>query len=184
LLTVHGLPISWAYIGLESGVMLSYPGKGSFPENYDPRTIGWYKLGAKKNAVYWGSPYPDESVGRVLPCATSLYDRDGRFFGVAAMDVRLDNIIQDNLNRPKAVGVIESFLVDEKARIIVGSGQLGIKAEASSVESRTFPIKEVVNEIRRHVSGLVEGQCNDRSCLVIFRKSAHWAGIMSKKWIP
>ncbi len=170
LLTVHGLPISWAYIGLENGVMLSYPGKGSFPENYDHRTGKWYKLGSKKNAVYWDAPYTDESVGRVLPCATSLYDRDGRFFGVAAMDIRLDNIIQDNLNRPKSVGVIESFLLDEKGRIIVGSGQLGIKAEASSIEERNFPIREVVNEIRRNVSGLVEGECNNRSCLVIFQK--------------
>lgn len=170
LLTFHGLPISWAYIGLKNGVMLSYPGKGSFPENYDPRTTPWYKLGSDGKAVYWGTPYPDESVGRVLPCATSLYGKDGQFLGVAAMDVRLDNIIQDNLNRPKAVGVIESFLLDEKGRIIVGSGQLGIKAEASSVEERNFPVKEVVNEIRRNVSGLVEGECNNRSCLVLFQK--------------
>lgn len=174
LLTVHGLPISWVYIGLESGVMFSYPGKGSFPENYDPRTNQWYKLGTRKNAVYWGVPYSDmQGVGRVLPCATSLYDKEGRFYGVAGMDVRLDNIIRDNLNRLKAVGIIESFLLDEKGRIIAGSNQLGVKAETSAdanVEIKTFPVKSVVNEIKRQTSGLVEGKCDGRSCLIIFQK--------------
>ncbi|MEZ4527794.1 MAG: protein kinase, partial [Desulfobacterales bacterium] len=98
LLTIHGLPVSWAYIGLEAGVMYSYPGKATYKDDYDPRQRPWYSLGARKNAVYWGNPYIDiNGLGMVLPCATSLYDKDGNFYGVAGLDVTYGNIIQDSL---------------------------------------------------------------------------------------
>jgi serine/threonine-protein kinase len=173
-LTIHGLPISWAYIGLETGVMYSYPGKSSYSEDYDPRNRPWYELGKRKNAVYWGKPYNDASgMGRVLSCATSLYDKDARFYGVVGMDITLDNIIRENLTRPKAIGVVESFLLDSKAQVIVGSSQLGIKAEASpdgTLELKTFPVKEVVQDVLRNASGLVESRANGRSRLIIFQK--------------
>ena len=173
LLTIHGLPICWAYIGLERGLMYSYPGK-SYKEDFDPRKRPWYKLGARKTAVYWEKPYIDKSgMGRVLACVTSLYNKDGQFYGVVGADVTLDNIIRENLTRPKAIGVVESFLLDNKGGIIVGSSQLGVKVEVSpdsKLELKPFPIKEVVQEVVRNASGLVESHHSGRSRLIIFQK--------------
>ncbi|QTA79337.1 Protein kinase, Zinc finger domain-containing and double cache domain-containing [Desulfonema limicola] len=175
LLTIHGLPISWAYLGLEAGVMYSYPGKGSYPDNYDPRVRPWYKLGAKKSSVHWGNPYIDlQGLGMVLPCAMSLYDNEGRFYGVAGMDVTYSNIIHDSLTRSGAVGVVESFLLDDKGRIVVSSSQLGIDFELYSSDSalhlELFPVTEVVDKIKRKESGLVEVTRGEESRIVFFHE--------------
>lgn len=181
LLTVHGLPISWIYIGLEAGVMYSYPGKGTYPPEYDPRVRPWYGLGRHKYEAYWGNPYFDlQGLGRVLPCATSLYDRENRFFGVVGMDVTFTKIIRDNLTRPGAVGVVESFLLDDKGRIVVSSSQLNQeikeKITDSSLKLETFPIKEVVQAINRKESGMVEVKRDDISRLIVYQKmsSLNW----------
>jgi len=175
LLTIHGLPISWAYLGLEAGVMYSYPGKGSYPDSYDPRIRPWYKLGAKKNSVLWGNPYIDlQGLGMVLPCAMSLYDNEGRFYGVAGMDVTYSNIINDSLTRSGAVGVVESFLLDDKGRIVISSSQLGIDFELYSGDSalhlELFPVTEVVDKIKRKESGLVEVTRGEESRIVFFHE--------------
>lgn len=175
LMTIHGLPVSWAYIGLEAGVMYSYPGKGTYSPEYDPRLRPWYKLGARKNAVYWGNPYIDiQGLGRVLPCATSLYDPEGRFMGVVGMDVTYDTIIQDSLTRRGAVGVVESFLLDDKGRIVVRSGQMELEPEAYSMtDSLTldlFPVPEVVSRVRRGESGFVEITRNGEERIVFFHE--------------
>jgi serine/threonine-protein kinase len=162
LMTIHGLPVSWAYIGLEAGVMYSYPGKGSYSPDYDPRLRPWYKLGANKNAVYWGNPYIDiQGLGRVLPAATSLYDPEGRFMGVVGMDVTYDTIIREHLTRRGAVGVAESFLLDDKGRIVVRSEQMELEPEPYSLSDSglrlaLYPVPEVVSRIRRNESGFVE----------------------------
>lgn len=182
LITIHGLPVSWVYIGLEAGVMYSYPGKGTYADDYDPRVRPWYKLGAHKNAVYWGNPYIDiQGLGMVLPCATSLYDNQGRFYGVIGMDVTYNTIIQDGLTRAGSVGVVESFLLDDQGRIVVSSSQLGIALENPSADSalrlELFPVQDVVEKIRRKESGLVEVQNpGNESRLVLFHEipSLNW----------
>lgn len=181
LMTIHGLLISWAYIGLDAGVMYSYPGKGTYPDDYDPRVRPWYKLGANKQTVNWGNPYIDlQGLGMVLPCATSLYDRKGNFYGVIGMDVTYNNIIQENLQRPGAVGVIESFLLDDKGRIVVGSSHLTMKVEEKakdpSLKLNPFPVQQVVDSIQKKESGIVETIKEKQSRIVVFQqmKSLGW----------
>ena len=181
LMTIHGLPISWAYIGLEAGVMYSYPGKGKYPKAYDPRVRPWYRLGAHKNAVYWGNPYIDvQGLGMVLPCATSLYDDEGNFYGVVGMDVTYSNIIQDSLIRSGAIGVVESFLLDDKGRIVVSSKQLGIDVEKYSTDSalrlERFPVKGVVEKVQRKESGFLEVVREGEKRIIFFHEipSLNW----------
>ncbi len=175
LMTIHGLPISWAYIGLEAGVMYSYPGKGKYPKGYDPRVRPWYRLGAHKNAVYWGNPYIDvQGLGMVLPCATSLYDDEGNFYGVVGMDVTYSNIIRDSLTRSGAIGVVESFLLDDKGRIVVSSKQLGVDVEKYSTDSalrlERFPVKGVVEKVQRKESGFVEVVREEEKRIIFFHE--------------
>jgi len=173
LLTVHGLPIRWAYIGLEAGVMYSYPGKGTYSDDYDPRVRPWYELGKHKKAVFWGNPYLDlQGQGRVLPCATSLYGKDNKFYGVLGMDVTFSDIIQDYLTTRKgAVGVIESFLLDNQGRIVVRSSQTKVVEDDknnSTLKLPPFPIQIVTEAVKREESGLMETEIEGKSRLIVF----------------
>jgi len=173
LLTVHGLPIRWAYIGLEAGVMYSYPGKGTYSDDYDPRVRPWYELGKHKKSVFWGNPYLDlQGQGRVLPCATSLYGKDNKFYGVMGMDVTFSDIIQDYLTTRKgAVGVIESFLLDNQGRIVVRSSQTKVLEDDknnSTLKLPPFPIQIVTEAVKREVSGLMETEIEGKSRLIVF----------------
>jgi serine/threonine-protein kinase len=180
LLTVHGLPISWAYIGLEVGVMYSYPGKGSYAPEYDPRVRPWYKLGAYKSGVHWGNPYLDiQGLGMVLPCAVSLYDKKNQFYGVLGMDVTFSDIIQDNLTREGAVGVVESYLLDDKGNIVVRSRpepEPEKQPGDASLQLKPFPVEQVVQAILRNESGLVEVEENEKSRIIAFYR------MRSLKW--
>jgi len=180
LLTVHGLPIRWAFIGLEDGVMYSYPGKGTYSDEYDPRVRPWYELGAHKQGVHWGNPYLDiQGLGLVLPCATSLYDKENQFYGVLGMDVTFSDIIEDYLTRD-AVGVIESFLLDDKGRIVVRSRlDVDVDDESTTEEGlqlKRFPVTEVVTAIQKSESGLREVARDGKSRIIVFYR------ISSLKW--
>lgn len=173
LIMLHGLPISWVYMGLEVGVMYSYPGKGSYAADYDPRVRPWYDLGRQANGVVWGNPYIDiQGLGRVLPCVMPLRDRAGRFYGVAAIDVTYDTIIEEALTRAGSVGVVESYLLDEQARVVVRSSQLDMDLSDSpqnaALKLPLFPFRQVVSRIRRNESGLVEIDRKNRDSLIIF----------------
>ncbi len=173
LLTVHGVPIRWAFIGLEAGVMYSYPGKGTYSPEYDPRKRPWYELGKGRQDVRWGNPYLDiQGLGLVLPCATSLYDSENRFYGVLGMDVTFSDIIQDHLNRPGSVGVVESFLLDNQGRIVVRSGQsereMTGESSGSALALKPFPVPEVVAAVLQNASGLLETDQGGNSRLVVY----------------
>jgi eukaryotic-like serine/threonine-protein kinase len=173
LLTVHGVPIRWAFIGLEAGVMYSYPGKGTYSEDYDPRKRPWYALGKGHQDVRWGNPYFDiQGLGLVLPCATSLIDGENRFYGVLGMDVTFSDIIQDHLNRPGAAGVVESYLLDNKGRIVVRSGQQGVDMKEGdsgpALKLKPFPVPAVATAILQEESGLAEVDREGRSRMVVY----------------
>ena len=46
----------WIYASLESGVHMSYPGHGGYPEDYDPRTRPWYTLAKIKGRLPGAHP--------------------------------------------------------------------------------------------------------------------------------
>ncbi|MDM8552499.1 protein kinase [Desulfobacterales bacterium HSG2] len=179
LLTVHGIPIRWAFIGLEDGVMYSYPGKGTYSDEYDPRVRPWYELGAHKQGVHWGNPYLDiQGLGLVLPCATSLYDKENRFYGVLGMDVTFSDIIEDYLTRGNAVGVIESFLLDDRGRIVVRSrlDDVDESSTEAGLQLKPFHVPEVVEAIQKSESGLREVERDGKTRIIVFYR------ISSLKW--
>lgn len=180
LLTIEGVPIRWAFIGLKAGVMFSYPGKGTYSDEYDPRKRPWYQLAANKEGVFWGNPYVDiQGLGLVLPCAVSLYGSDSTFYGVLGMDVTFSDIIHDNLTRPGSKGVLTSYLLDNEGRIVVHSEQLGmeVKDVNAALKLEAFPVEKVVEAIKRKEPGnLIEIRNNDQSSLIVFyqMKSLGW----------
>ncbi len=186
LLTVEGVPLRWAYIGLASGVMFSYPGKGGYPADYDPRLRPWYALGAHSREVRWGEPYPDlHNLGLVLPCVTSLIDDAGRFYGVAGVEMTFDFLINTYM-RP-ARDVEETYLVDRDGAIVVRSrqqvaipGGVGVGA----VELERFPFAAVLEAVAAGATaGVVEAEEDGQQLLLGFHQvpSLGWTYIEKRK---
>ncbi|MCA9562883.1 MAG: protein kinase, partial [Myxococcales bacterium] len=83
LISEIGVPIRWTYIGLEQGLMFSYPGKATYAASYDPRQRPWYQLPENSRGVVWGAPYLDtHGQGAVIPASVPLYDEQGQRLGV------------------------------------------------------------------------------------------------------
>jgi sigma-B regulation protein RsbU (phosphoserine phosphatase) len=86
--------IIWQYTALESGVHVSYPGKGDYPADYDPRRRDWYRAAMQQTDLSWTIPEIDVTTGRALmTLAVRINDDTGRTIGVTAIDVPVSEII-------------------------------------------------------------------------------------------
>ncbi|MGL1930236.1 MAG: SpoIIE family protein phosphatase [Desulfotalea sp.] len=102
----------WIYTSLESGVHLSYPGHGGYPEAYDAREQSWYIKARKKGAIDWGEPLVDTITNQlILTVSTPIAKPDGSFAGVAAVDVLIPNILLENHIASQWSSNMQSFLV-------------------------------------------------------------------------
>lgn len=152
------LPLRWIYIGLESGVFFAYPGKGGYPPTYDPRKRPWYALGKDTRVPVWGNPYIDlQGQGLVLPGTLSIRDRTGGLLGVAGMEIPFDYIIGNYLQPKVGEAVAETFLLDEKGRIVVRSQQLGDRHAPGKLHGAlqlpAYPHRVITDAVGRQESG-------------------------------
>ncbi len=77
----------WQYTALDSGIHTSFPGKGGYPAEYDPRQREWY-LAAKKAAKPISKVITDLSTRtQILTMSMPVYRPNGDFAGVTAIDV-------------------------------------------------------------------------------------------------
>jgi phosphoserine phosphatase RsbU/P len=105
-----GKTMHWAYICLEDGLHVSYPGHGGYPEGYDPRTRAWYQ--AATGDVAWTPPMVDATTGQVVMTASKRVHRpDGTVAGVAAMDVLIKELLQIEKLATIWTTAMRSFLV-------------------------------------------------------------------------
>ncbi len=87
--------IYWQFTALESGVHTSYPGKGSYPADFDARTRPWYVRAREAGETIWVPPTRDALTGNVMmACAMPVKRPDGRFAGVTAIDVSLGEMMK------------------------------------------------------------------------------------------
>ena len=174
LLATKGVPIRWVYLGTDSGVMFSFPGKSTYTPEYDPRKRPWYALGANQMGVKWGNPYNDsQGQGLCLPCAISIYDDKGLLFGVMGMDITFSDIIRSYLTRSSELGKIEeSYLLDEKGAIVISSNNLANNSlpldSQGELLLQKFPAKAVVDSVLKQESGLLELMKDREKQLVVF----------------
>ncbi|RME76134.1 MAG: hypothetical protein D6776_01805 [Planctomycetota bacterium] len=174
LLLERGVPIRWAYVGLASGVMFSYPGKGGYPPDYDPRKRPWYRAGVASEGSHWAPPYLDlHGQGLILPCVAPLFDPQHRLLGVAGIEITLDYVVA-HLLETDAPGVLDTLLLDAQGRVVVRSRDEGkplrLDAEGVSVRLEPFEIAPVREAARRGESGLAEVQTGfGRSRIAYYR---------------
>ncbi len=149
------LPLKWVYVGLENGLFVSYPGKDGYSPNYDPRNRPWYKMGKEYMKTAWGQPYLDISgQGLVLPCVSPVFGTDRKLLGIAGLDVTLDYIIR-NLMEKSADWTQKQYILNDRGEIVVNSTEFGRKLEHrlgnDLLQLKPFPFKAVWQNI--HAAG-------------------------------
>ncbi|MEZ5584567.1 MAG: hypothetical protein R3F37_19005 [Candidatus Competibacteraceae bacterium] len=167
----EGVPLIWAYIALREGAVILYPGHEiDLPDGYDPRHSPWYRMAAGKNGKFWGNPHVDIlGQGLLLSCAMSLYDETGQFLGVAGVDLTFDYIIDELMAIPD-LPLVESFLLDEKGRIVIRSSERDPDAFASTPRS-LYPDPEIVAELQAGQFDYREVRRDDREIWIVYDDS-------------
>ncbi len=134
----EGLPLVWAYVGLEEGLHAAYPGKSGYPEVFDTRQRPWYRSSMDNTGITWLQPYIDVGGrGVLLPCTTPLFDNDGKFIGVAGVELTLEYVRKRLMPMHSVEGLEETFLLNDKAEVVV----------RSSDKSRSYAIGTLINSM-------------------------------------
>lgn len=82
------------FICLESGLHMSYPGRGGYPAEFDGRTRSWYTEAAAAGELVWIGPTRDAATGEMrITCAVPVRAADGTLLGVTAVDLSLHNTL-------------------------------------------------------------------------------------------
>jgi len=166
-------PVQWAYLTLENGVMINYPGNETYPADFDARKRPWFVSAvAKKHGAVWGDIYPDSTgSGYQMPCNQPFYDRSGKFLGVAGLDIAVDTVI-DELEMPEVAGVKETWVMDGSGRVVLSSAEKGHKTEIStsgnkSKELGVLGIPELEEQARK---GTTSGFVMDGEDVLVFAR--------------
>ena len=75
------------YIGLANGLHISFPGHGHFGAEFDPRKRPWYMETKQHGTLTWLSHKDSSTQKLVFTVAEPIRDGQGRFMGVAAIDM-------------------------------------------------------------------------------------------------
>jgi serine/threonine protein kinase len=152
----RGVPVVWAYVATEDGVIAGLPGTGDYPADYDPRVRPWYLAAKASYAPSWSAAYVDlNGMGLVVPCSHALRDAADSFVGVAAIDVSISWLI-DELLRPEGLSA-EAWLIDAEGKEIVRSSLADRARSGSAYEPAPFPWPDVPERVAagEHVGTLV-----------------------------
>lgn len=107
-----GGELFWIYASLESGVHISYPGHGGYPEDYDPRVRPWYIRAKEKGSIIWGQPIVDATTKQLTFTVSAPFFRpDGSLAGVAAIDVLIPDVLLESEITSQWSENMYSFLV-------------------------------------------------------------------------
>jgi sigma-B regulation protein RsbU (phosphoserine phosphatase) len=105
-----GPALHWVYISLESGVHVSFPGHGGYPEGYDPRRRPWYVDATDEPR--WSQPLVDATSGQVIMTVSKLLRYpDGTRAGVVAMDILLTEVLRIETLSSLWTAAMQSLLV-------------------------------------------------------------------------
>ena len=170
----EGTPIIWAYVGLENGVMLNYPGNEKYPADFDTLQRPWYVSGAsqKNQGANWGIIYPDSTgSGYLMPCNQAFYDRSGKLLGVAGLDLSMDTVI-DQMDMPGVAGVKETWLMDNSGRVVLSSEEKGRKTAISTLGNKTKELGVLgIPELEAHAKeGTTSGFVIDGEDVLVFAR--------------
>jgi methyl-accepting chemotaxis protein len=127
----------WAYVALEDGTLINFPGNAQYPDDYDARLRPWFKNTLGTWGPHWGALYPDATgTGFLLPCNYVIRSVDGDFLGVAGADLSMNHVIEE-MGVPGLEHVRESLLLDAQGGVLVSSAERGLASELSMQGGKT-----------------------------------------------
>lgn len=145
----QGLPLVWAYLGLESGIHFAYPGKGGYKPEYDPRQRPWYLKAGRNPRSTWGEPYLDASgQGLLIPCVRALFSDSQQFLGVAGIELSLEKWSQRFLQFAKQGPVENMLLLNQKGEIVVNAAQT-----TQALSLKPYPSPALLEALKHQDSG-------------------------------
>jgi len=123
-----------------TGTHISYPGKGGYPADYDPRQRPWYvKASQADEPAIWIGPVVDAPTGQVrMTCAAPARRHDGSLIGVVAADVLMIDML-DEIELPADMqGQVEIMLVtlDDTGALIHAKAEYAKQGGRSSAPIR------------------------------------------------
>ncbi len=87
-------PIFRAYVTLADGLLVQYPAYGEITPGYEPRLRPYYREAVGTHGRRFRQPFLHwDAKVMLLPCNVALYANDGRFIGVAGVDVSLPGLL-------------------------------------------------------------------------------------------
>ena len=176
----RGTPISWAFVGLKTGVYAVYPGHGDIPDSFDVRERPWYEKNSKRSksdrGPSWGSPTIDiHGLGKVLTCVQPIYSDSDEYLGLAGIDVTYDFLMDELLPLENVNGVDAIYILDGNGREVVNTSSRIDKSsyEKGQIRNRTirmpeFDVPEVVEKIKSRRSGYIEAFKDGKEVLIVY----------------
>jgi sigma-B regulation protein RsbU (phosphoserine phosphatase) len=126
----------WIYASLESGVHISFPGHGGYPEEYDPRLRPWYIRAKNQGGLTWGPPIVDATTNQLtFTVSAPFFKPDGSFAGVAAIDVLIPNVLLKSQISSQWSRNMQSFLVGQSDVTASGKKQLWILSQKKKADT-------------------------------------------------
>lgn len=157
----QGLPLVWTFVGLEEGIFAEYPGKTGYPLDFDARKRPWYVNTLKREGACWMPPYIDVGGrGLMLPCTSKLFDKNGKFLGVAAVEMTLEFIRHELMSMSDIQGIENTYLLNDRAEIVVDAAETtNVYERGTLINSmnnlKTYTHEDVVNNILQGNNGYI-----------------------------
>ena len=105
-----GKTLQWAHVCLQNGVYMSYPGHGGYLESFEPRRYPWFT--EAKDSPTWSLPQINTDTGFLtFTVSQRLYQPDGSFLGVVAIDILFVEALQKSALSPLWASDAHSFIV-------------------------------------------------------------------------
>ncbi len=172
----QGLPLVWTFVGLEEGIFAEYPGKTGYPSDFDARERPWYVNTLNNEGACWMPPYIDVGGrGLMLPCTSKLFDKNGKFLGVAAVEMTLEFIRHRLMTMSDIQGIENTYLLNDRAEIIVNSEETSNTYERGTLINamdnlKVYPHKEVVKDILNGKNGYISYKEYGKEKLLAYNK--------------
>lgn len=116
LLTQYALPHR-LFVCWDDGTVYSFPGTFDDPcfPAYNARWKNPDNLNRERR-ILWGIPYPGTADSHRIVCRYPMYNARNEFLGVAAVEMRLDNLLRPLIEANKADPIHKFYYVDVRSR--------------------------------------------------------------------
>ena len=163
----YGEGLIWAYVSLENGLHIAYPGHGGYPAEYDPRKRLWYKMAKKAKTPTW-IPMVDVTTRQfILTVAMPFKRPDGSLAGVAGMDIEITHALLESETTTRWSQKMSSFILgaetisqtNERKLWVISSQPKTLPTASDAVEaiySQSPEIEELFRRIENRKSGYLE----------------------------